>query len=324
MPKTSVVVPVYNVQDYLENCVRSILNQTEKDLEILLIDDGSTDGSSALCDRLAAGDPRVRAVHQENRGLGGARNTGIDAAAGDWLMFVDSDDTLEPRAIEACLKAAEEAGAGIAVGAFRTVDPAGRELAVFREELPLGERLALENCPELLFMTPSACAKLYRAGLFKDSGLRYPPRVWYEDIRTTLKLLPGAGGVAATDYICYNYLQRPGSIMNNMQLARNREIIDAFDDLLGWFQKEGLFERYREELGYLTLFHVYLTASVRVLRADRRHPLLEEFRKYAAGRFPDYRNNKYLYKLGKKRRLLFRLLERRMYWAVALLFKIKG
>ncbi len=324
MPKISVVVPVYNVEEYLEKCVGSILGQTRDDWELLLIDDGSTDSSGALCDALAASDSRIRAVHQENRGLGGARNTGMEAAAGEWLMFVDSDDTLEPKALEDCLWTAESAGADMAVGAFRTVDPAGRELAVYREDLPPGERLTLESNPELLFMTPSACAKLYRAALFKESGLRYPPRVWYEDIRTTLKLLPKAGGVAVSGTVCYNYLQRPGSIMNNAQLARNHEIIDALEDLLGWYEKQGLFEAYREELAYLTLFHVYLTASVRVLREDRRHPLLGEFQAYTKRRFPDYKKNKYLYKLGRNRRLLFWLLERRLYGAAALLFKIKG
>ena len=82
MPKVTVAVPVYNVEKYLEKCARSVLSQTEKDIELLFIDDGSTDGSGALCDSIAKTDPRVRVIHQENRGLGGARNTGIENALG--------------------------------------------------------------------------------------------------------------------------------------------------------------------------------------------------------------------------------------------------
>lgn len=324
MPKTSVIVPVYNVEEFVEKCARSILNQTEKDLELLLIDDGSTDGSGPLCDRLAAADARVRVIHQKNQGLGGARNTGIDEAQGEWLLFVDSDDWLEPDILEKALAAAEKTQAEMAVFPFRTVDMQGRELAVFKDDLPTGVGLTLEETPEMLFISPCAWNKLYRAGLFRQSGVRYPPRVWYEDIRTTFKVLPRCKKVVFLDDTSYNYLQRPGSIMNNLKLDRNREILEAFDDLLGWYREQGLFERYRKELEYLTVLHVFLTASVRVLRVDRGHPLLGEFRAYTQGRFPGYGKNPYLGRLGGKRRVLLALLEKKMYWAVAALFKLKG
>lgn len=324
MPKTSVIVPVYNVEDFVEKCARSVLRQTEKDLELILVDDGSTDNSGRLCDQLAAADSRVRVVHQENQGLGGARNTGIDHAQGEWLLFVDSDDWLEPDILEKALAAAGKAQAEMAVFPFRTVDMAGKELAVFDDGLPKGIGLTLEETPEMLFISPCAWNKLYHARLFQESGVRYPPRVWYEDIRTTFKLLPHCKRVVFLEDTGYNYLQRPGSIMNNLKLARNREIIEAFNDLLGWYRERGLFEKYRQELEYLTVLHVLLTASVRVLRADRKHPLLEEFRGYVEERFPDYGRNRYLGRLGKKRRVLLTLLEKRQYWAVAALFRMKG
>lgn len=324
MPKISVVVPVYNVEAYLEKCARSILDQSEPDLELLLIDDGSTDRSGGLCEEIAGTDSRVRVIHQENRGLGGARNTGIEAARGEWLLFVDSDDWLEPGLIEQSLKAAEQAGANMVVPAFRRVDEQGRDLGVIREKLPLNTGLTLAQRPDLLLMHPCAWGRLYRTELFQKSGVRYPPRVWYEDLRTTLKLLPDAGRVVFIDAIGVNYLQRAGSIMNNLNLQRNVEIIEAFEDLLGWYKEQGLFERYRPELEYLTLFHVYLTASVRVLRADKKSPLLERFACYLRENFPDYKKNKYLPMLGKKRALLVRLLEAKQYWAIDLLFRLKG
>lgn len=324
MPRTSVIVPVYNVKAYLPKCVDSVLAQTDPDLELVLVDDGSADGSGPLCDQLAQGDSRIRVIHQENRGLGGARNTGIEAAKGEWLLFPDSDDWLEPEALERALSAGESAGADMVCFGFRSVDEEGRELALFREEFPEGQGLSPQQRRDLLLMAPSACNKLYRAELFRRTGVRYPPRVWYEDLRTTAKLVPSCEKIVFSGFVGYNYLQRAGSIMNSAQLARNREILDALEDVLGWYRERGLFEQYRRELEYLTVFHVYLTASVRVLRADPGHPLLEELRAFTQREFPRWRENPYLPRMGRKRRLLLALLERRMYRAVGLLFKIKG
>lgn len=323
MPKTSIVVPVYNVENYVEKCVKSVLSQTDQDWELLLIDDGSTDKSGAICDELAKKDSRIRVIHQENRGLGGARNTGIEAASGDWLLFSDSDDWFEPDALSSAISAAESTGADMAVFAFRSVDEAGKELAIFRENLPVDRALSPSEHKELLLIAPSACNKLYRRELFVRTSLRYPHRVWYEDVRTTTKLIPSCKKIVYTDSVGYNYLQRSGSIMNNVNLERNREIIDAFDDVLTWYKDKGLFEEYYNELKHLTLMHVYLTASVRVLRSDRRHPLIGEFRRFIQQQFPDYRKDIYLSSLTRNQRIALRLLEQRMYTLLFLIFKLK-
>ena len=324
MPKASVIVPVYKVEEYLEKCVQSILAQTERDFELILVDDGSPDRCGALCDSLAQTDPRVRVIHQENQGLGGARNTGIREARGDWLLLVDSDDWIEPKILEKAMEAGLREEADLVMFAFRTVDEQGRELGVFREDMPKERGITLQEHKEALLTAPCAWNKLYRRGFFQGTGLAYPPRVWYEDLRTSPKLMAKAGRMVFLDEVGYNYLQRQGSIMKSANLERNREILDAFDDLLPWFRKEGLFEAYRRELEYLAVFHVYLTAGVRVALADRKSPLLRELAAYVEERFPGWRQNPYLPKLGGKRRLLVSLLEKKWYWAVSLLFKLKG
>lgn len=324
MPKASVIVPVYKVEEYLEKCVQSILAQTERDFELILVDDGSPDRCGALCDSLAQTDPRVRVIHQENQGLGGARNTGIREARGDWLLLVDSDDWIEPKILEKAMEAGLREEADLVMFAFRTVDEQGRELGVFREDMPKERGITLQEHKEALLTAPCAWNKLYRRSFFQGTGLAYPPRVWYEDLRTSPKLMAKAGRMVFLDEVGYNYLQRQGSIMKSANLERNREILDAFDDLLPWFRKEGLFEAYRRELEYLAVFHVYLTAGVRVALADRKSPLLRELAAYVEERFPGWRQNPYLPKLGGKRRLLVSLLEKKWYWAVSLLFKLKG
>lgn len=324
MPKASVIVPVYNVEAYLEKCVQSILRQTERDFELLLVDDGSTDSSGQLCEELAKKDSRIRVIHQENQGLGGARNTGIREAKGDWLLLVDSDDWIEPEILEKSLEAGLREEADMVVFPFRSVDEEGRELAVFRENVPLDRALSLKERKDILLTAPVAWNKLYRTAFFRETGLAYPSRVWYEDIRTTPKLMALARRMVFLGDIGYNYLQRQGSIMNSGKVARNVEIIEAFDDILPWFREHGLFAEYRQELEYLAVFHAYLTASVRVILADRKSPLLARLAAYLQEQFPTWQKNAYLPRLGAKRRLLVSLLGIKWYWAVALLFKLKG
>lgn len=115
MPKVSVIVPVYNAEKYLRECVDSILGQTLADLELILVDDGSTDSSPAICDRYAAQDARVQVIHQANAGLSAARNRGIEVAAGEWVAFVDSDDFIDANMYHTMIIAAEAEGAQLAV-----------------------------------------------------------------------------------------------------------------------------------------------------------------------------------------------------------------
>ncbi len=324
MPKATVIVPVYNVEGYLVKCVDSILAQTEPDFELLLVDDGSTDGSGALCDKLAQKDSRIQVIHQKNQGLGGARNTGIKAATGDWVLLVDSDDWIEPELLEKTLEAGLREEADLVMFGFRSVDEQGNTLQTFVEDVPKDRSLTIGERPDLLLMAPSAWCRLYRRELLVRTGILFPPRVWYEDIRTTPKLLVAASRVVFLSYVGYDYLSRTGSITKNKNADRNREILLAFDDLFAYFKEKGLFEKYRQEFCYLTLFHAYLTASVRVLLIDRKHPLLKEFRDYLNKWFPDYRQCSYLNRLSRVHRLLLSLLEKRQYWLIALLFKLKG
>lgn len=323
MPKASVIVPVYNVKEYLPKCAASIFAQTEGDFELLLIDDGSTDGSGELCDALAEKDSRARVIHQKNQGLGGARNTGIEAARSDWLLFVDSDDWIEPEVLERTLAAGKKETADLVLFSFRSVNTNGKELGVFPDSVPKNQPLDPQTRKDLLLCAPNAWNKLYRKSLFTDTGVRYPLRVWYEDIRTTLKLMLKARRVVSLDYTGYNYLQRPGSIIQNVNVERNSEILDAFEDILAYFKEHGFWEKYRDELCFLTLFHVYITASVRVIRLDRKNPLVPKFFAYLRENFPDYRQNPYQNTLTRNQKIIFFLLEKRLYWLIDLIFKIK-
>ncbi len=321
----SVVIPVYNVAEYLRGCVDSVLANDCSDCEIILVDDGSTDGiCPALCDEIAAEHPAlIRVIHQENRGLGGARNTGLEAAQGEYLFFLDSDDTIEPESLDVLSAAVEDTHAEIIAFHLRLDDGAGTltpcKANYFLAETPF----SLAQRPDFLLSMPNACIRIWKRDLFLRSGIRYPSRVWYEDIRTTTKLFAVANSIFTIDQYLYRYLQRPGSIMNSGKLERNGEILEAFDDILTWFEEQGLLEAYREELTRLAIEHVLLAATVRVARVDPRHPMLNKILCFMDERFPEYQKNNYIAQLSALHKLLLKLIRSRCYRVVWLLFRLK-
>ena len=320
----SVVIPVYNVAEYLRGCVDSILANDCSDCEIILVDDGSTDGlCPALCDEIAAEHPElIRVIHQENRGLGGARNTGLEAAQGDYLFFVDSDDTISPESLKVLSDAIDAGGADIYSFHMYSHDGEGNKSQVVTSEAFSGA-FSLEEQPRFLMALPTACARVWRRELFLRTGIRYPSRVWYEDIRTSTKLFAVAESIVTLPNTLYWYLAREGSIVRSANVERNREILDAFDDILAWYEQQGLRRTYENELTSLAIDHIVLAASVRVARLDPKHPLLAEFSAYMEKNFPNYRTNSYIAELSKLHKLLFTLVKGRHYRTIQLLFRLK-
>ena len=211
----SVIVPVYNVEAYLRRCVDSLVTQTYQNLEILLVDDGSQDGSGAICDEYAARDPRVRVIHKRNGGLSSARNIAIDQAKGEYLTFVDSDDWLEADACRVLADGLERYGAGIAcIGNWNVDSETGEKtlgVCPEREECLTGEEMAgriftWDGCDS------AACDKIYRRELFRER--RYPEGRVCEDVPVTYLLALDAGRTVLLNQPLYNYFQRPGSISN--------------------------------------------------------------------------------------------------------------
>lgn len=320
----SIIIPVYNVADYLRGCIDSVLANDCSDAEIILVDDGATDGiCPGICDEYGANYPDlIRVIHQQNKGLGGARNTGMAAAGGEYLFFVDSDDTLTPNALEILRSAVERNHADVYSFPYTAHDEQGNESHLATSAVFDGV-FTLTDHPEFLLSLPVAGARLWKKSLFDRSGIRFPEKAWYEDIRTSMKLFAIADSIVTLETPIYRYLQRQGSIMHSANLARNREILDAFDDLIGWFSRNGLLERYRPELTRLAVDHILLAATVRVARVDPKHPLLSEFQDYMAKHFTDYRKNPYLSQLPALHKLLVVLISNRAYGIVKLLFRLK-
>ena len=203
------------------------------------------------------------------------------------------------------------------------VDTDGTITKQLVDDLPHDRTFTLAELPQLLLTQPNAWSRCWKRSLFLDTGIRYPSRVWYEDIRTTTKLFAAAGSICAVPDVFYYYVVREGSITRNPNVARNAEILDAFDDLLGWYRSSGLVAQYYNELSRLTVDHVLLAGSVRVLRIDPDSELLGRFQDYVQTQFPDWRDNPYLQQLPRKRRLLVSLLLKKRYGTVRALFLLK-
>jgi CDP-glycerol glycerophosphotransferase len=187
MPLVSIVVPVYNVETYLDECLESVARQTAGDLEVVMVDDGSTDRSADMAAGWADRDPRFRLVSQENRGLGGARNTGAREATGELLMFVDSDDVLPPDAVEHLSTALAETGSDFATGNVWRLRPSGLSPSAWLAPVFAETRLRTHVTSfRPLVADRVAWNKLWRRTFWDAHGFRFPERVLYEDTPVTV------------------------------------------------------------------------------------------------------------------------------------------
>lgn len=211
-PLVTVIVPVYDVEQYLDECVRSVLNQSHVHLDVILVDDGSPDGSGSLCDQWAIEDERVRVVHKTNGGLSSARNAGLGLARGEFITFVDSDDVISPDMVAHLLAAAETHRADLVVSDFVAFTKGSPDFNGEGGVTKMGRGASL--LPDVVCgrINWAACDKLYRSTLF-DNGLRFTEGMLYEDVEFTPKAFVRAQVVVLTDWQMYGYRQRPQSIM---------------------------------------------------------------------------------------------------------------
>ena len=218
----SVIIPVYNMEAHLARCVDSVLSQSYRALDVILVDDGSRDGSGSICDGYAAQDSRVRVIHKENGGLSSARNAGLSAARGSYLSFVDSDDWLEPDTYRDMMCLIQETGAEIVCAGRYDADSETGEKSIGlcpqKREVISGQELARR-----IFLwdnaDSSACDKLYRRALF--DGIQFPPGMICEDVAVTYRLCLRAERAALLPRPVYNYFHRPESISTATVSERN-------------------------------------------------------------------------------------------------------
>lgn len=245
----SVIIPVYNSRKFLRQCLDSVLTQDFSDFEVVAVDDGSTDDSGVILDEIAAADSRLRVIHTSNCGLSAARNKGIDAAQGEWLTFVDSDDVLLPRALARMNKSVSGNGDSKSAQDATTTDVVfyrwlqGTEAHCNNKDIAelasgsgsvytlTGFQAAEDVTYRYRGLEPTAWAKLYRRELF--DGLRFTAGTWYEDVDFTYRLLLKAHKVAVSNDVVYFYRQHPASFLHVWN-HRRLDILTVTDRMLDW------------------------------------------------------------------------------------------
>ena len=263
LPVVSIIVPVYNVKSYVGECVESLCRQTYTNLEILLVDDGSTDGSGEVCDEYAGRDERIRVIHQANRGLSGARNTGLDNVQGEYIAFVDSDDLVSPNYVETLYELLMRYDADIAACAYIKVTT--EQLTNIREKV-----LSLDNVREICMPSVKllkqwhgkykqqetvAWNKLYCREVWNGrKKIRFPESRNHEDVLISHLVVQGAKTIVLTTEILYFYRIRKGSI--TLQTEYDREKV--WQNLRAQRERMEFFRAHRYWRAYFNLLKGYV------------------------------------------------------------------
>ena len=281
MAEISIIVPVYNVEKYLENCIESILNQTFKDFELILVDDGSTDNSGKICDIYKKKDSRIKVIHKNNGGLSSARNAGIDVAGGKYIGFVDSDDSIHPKMYETLYDLISKYNSDIAICNFKNIY---NMLYKEYEEIEMNGIIEMSNIEAINNLYDSTIGlrlrvswnKLYNKYLFND--IRFELGRVHEDEFIAHKILYKSNKVVYIDRELYYYLQREGSIMHDKSLKKDTDWILAFSDRMKFCKRMGLNDIY-EGTCYIYI-NIFFETYYNILKSGKYDKLeLKKLRK---------------------------------------------
>lgn len=320
--KVSIIVPVYGVEKYIDKCLDSLVKQSLKEIEIIVVNDGTKDNSQKIIDKYVKKYPeKIKSYIKENGGQGSARNYGLKKTTGEYIGYVDSDDFVEKDMYKKLYNKAKENNYDIVVCGNYNVseDYQNKNIDAFINNY----NTDLEN---IFFGKMAVWNKIYKRDILIKNKLEFKEKVWYEDLAFTLKAIMNSNTFAFIDEPLYDYLIREGSTMNNSNVQRNLEILDAFNDILSYIQHNKK-EEYFNKIEFLAIDHIYISAIVRVLKADSdkniKKETIEKLINYMNKNFPNYKSNKYINTLSKNRKIIYKLINIKMYGLINLIFKVK-
>lgn len=306
MAEISIIVPVYNVEEYLENCIESILNQTFKDFELILVDDGSIDNSSDICDEYEGKDSRIRVIHKINGGLSSARNAGLEIACGKYIGFIDSDDSIHPRMYEILYDLIQTHNADISCCDYERTDTL---INCNYEEIDSYEVIEMDNIQAVnsLYNMDTAIVlvvawnKLYRKELFKD--IRYEIGKIHEDEFIAHKLLYNSRKTIYTNSKLYYYLQREGSITAKESNNKKLDKITALSQRMKFLNEKKLVNAFNNSAGvYETYFFSFYNKLISLKISSDEYEIIKILQDdFISNLSLIFKSNK----IGKKSKLLY-------------------
>lgn len=290
--KYSFIVPVYNIASFLPMCIDSLLAQTYKAYEVVIVDDGSTDFSGQIADRYQESYPQtVRTIHQANTGQGGARNHGVELARGEFILFVDGDDYVSPNMLEIIEIYKRKYDDDILFFEWETVKEGEYGIVGATEYIDSYKKM---TAAEYVYQQPSPCRKVYKAKLFQNKELKFPEKIFYEDLALAPCFALVASSIGAIDERLYYYVQRKSSTMHSKDVNRFLDIIPAFDLIIRFFQQNQIFGLYHAELEWLAIQHVLYYSTTRISYNEYNRAAASKLLNYMNEIFPEYKKNPYM------------------------------
>jgi len=311
MKKVSIIVPVYNVEQYLEKCLDSLVNQTLKDIEIIVVNDGSPDNSQEIIDKYAKKYSIIKAYKKINGGLSDARNYGIEKASGEYLAFIDSDDYIKDDMIEKMWKKANKEKLDIVVC---------NSIEVYSNTKFIEKKANLnysdDSVKNYLISPPMACTRIYKKNIFDK--YKFKKGIYYEDLELIPKLIKYTKKVGYIDEGLYYYMQRENSIMKQVQF--NDKLLCIFDVLDS--NKKVLSKEYPEEIEYMYITHLLRTATLRFLDYPNYKEMITRIILTLKENFPNWKKNIYYQKSSIKLKIVCNLAYSKNIFLLKLLKKI--
>lgn len=321
MPKFSVIIPVYNCENLIEQCIKSFLNQDYDDYEIIAVDDCSTDNSLSVLQSINS-DKLIIIEQKENGGSAIARNVGISKAKGEYLWFVDADDAVVNDSFEKLERYLSNRDVDTIIFDYYEVDSklnilCNKKGSEFDFDVvnPLVEK-------EVLIQTPCGWNKVFKKSLFDDKDLWFLEKNWFEDFATIPKIMIKSKSIGYLKEPLYLYVQNEASKTHTQALERNLETIKAMESIKEFFLKNDLFDTCFDELQYMAEFHAYRLPSIRIVKENCSSMLLREHRDYIETNFPNWKSNKYNDKyMSTKDKFVLMILDLKQYWILSSLFR---
>ena len=294
MPKVSIIVPAYNLEKYIEKCLDSLIHQTISDIEIIIINDGSKDGTKKIIDRFAKKYPKlIKPIHKINEGVSIARNIGIEKASGEYIGFVDGDDYIEPTMYEKMYLKAKNGDFDAVACDINIIYPTDNIITSsgFEEDIDC----LLQHKKQIIQSYAVIWNKIYKKNIIVDN-VRFEKGVWYEDVEFLYKIFPFINRIGVVKEPLYNYLQRLGSITYTYN-DKLYDIINNWDRIISFYKKNHFYKEFEQELEYSFVRYAYATFVKRLSKARDYSKFIKgvDFAIVKVNKFfPNYRKNKYL------------------------------
>lgn len=317
MPKVSVIVPVYNVENYIEKCLKTLVNQSMQDIEVIVVNDGSKDNSEKIIKDFIKRYPnKIIYLEKQNGGLSDARNYGLPYAKGEYIAFLDSDDYIEEDTYEKMYELAKKENSDMVECNFIWEYPNKRKVDI-------GQRY--ETKKEMIQkVRVVAWNKLIKREILEKTQIQFPKGYRYEDVEFTYKLVPYLKKVSFLNKPCIHYIQRPNSI-SNAQNERTKEIMDVLSHVIRFYKEQGFYKEYKNELEYIYARYLLCSSLMRIVKIKNkkvRKKLLNLTWENLNETFPNWKKNVILTNEKSKKNRYMRSVNKVTYKIYCLIFRI--